>query len=158
MFESPLKKKESSGSKFWIAALLVVALAVVGVVLYKISTPAAKGPAPASVGTAVKPSGPPDAVHDLKILRAVMGKDQTGVTAVWSVELENRSKSYTYSDIQYETTYIGANNATLLVNQGTIPVTLVPGDVKDSDIRDALYPAGTAVYNFRITGAKSTVQ
>jgi hypothetical protein len=97
-------------------------------------------------------------MHDLKILRAVMGKDPTGTTAVWSVELENRSNAYTYSNIQYQTTYIGANEVTLLVNQGTIAISIAPGDSKTSQIRDALYPAGTAVYNFRITGAQSTVQ
>jgi flagellar basal body-associated protein FliL len=159
MFESPIKKQEEPASaKALIAVLVVIALAVVAVVIYKVYSPAPKGSSSASARRAVKPSGPPDAVHDLKILRANMGKDPTGTTAVWSVELENKSNAYTYSNIQYETTYVGANNVALLVNKGTIPISIVPGDSKDSEIRDALYPAGTAVYNFRITGAQSTVQ
>jgi len=46
-------------------------------------------------------------VHDLKILSARMEKDRAGTTAVWLVDVSNKSNAYTYSSIQYETTYVG---------------------------------------------------
>src|SRR5260370_19897212 len=97
--------------------------------------------------------GKTDAVHDLKILSARMEKDRTGTTADWLVDIDNKSKTYTYSSIQYETTYVGPDNAALLVNKGTIPFNLAPGQEQNTQIRDVLYPAGTAWYKFRITGA-----
>jgi hypothetical protein len=39
------------------------------------------------------------------------------------------------------------------VNKGTIPFNLAPGQEQNTQIRDVLYPAGTAWYKFRITGA-----
>ena len=60
--------------------------------------------------------------------------------------------------IQYETTYVGPNNAALVVNKGTIPLQLVPGEERNAQIRDVLYPDGTAWYKFRIIGATPTVQ
>lgn len=87
-----------------------------------------------------------------------MNKDRTGTTAVWLVSIENRSASYTYSNIQYETTYVGANNDAILINKGTIASSIGPGDQKDSEINDALYPSGTAWYKIRITGATASTQ
>jgi hypothetical protein len=158
MFEPDQDKKESSTSRLWLTVFLVVALAAVGIVFYKMSKPTGKGPGPASSSAAVPAKGDANPVHDLKILRAAMGKDRTGVTAVWSVVLENKSTTYTYSDIHYETSYIAADNTPVLINQGTLSATLGPGEQTTSDIRDALYPAGTAWYKFRITGASSTIR
>jgi hypothetical protein len=104
------------------------------------------------------PAGKADPVRDLKILSARMEKDRTGTTAVWLVDVDNKSNAYTYSSIQYETTYVGSDNAALLVNKGTIPFNLSPGEERNTQIRDVLYPAGTAWYKFRITGATPTAQ
>jgi hypothetical protein len=87
-----------------------------------------------------------------------MEKDRLGTTAVWLVDINNKSKTYTYSSIQYETTYVGPNNAALVVNKGTIPLQLGPGEERNAQIRDVLYPEGTAWYKFRIIGATPTVQ
>ncbi len=87
-----------------------------------------------------------------------MEKDRTGTTAVWLVDIDNKSKAYTYSSIQYETTYVGANNAALVVNKGTIPFKLAPGEERNAEIRDVLYPEGTAWYTFRIIGATPSAQ
>jgi hypothetical protein len=87
-----------------------------------------------------------------------MEKDRTGTTAVWLVDIDNKSKAYTYSSIEYETTYVGADNAALLVNKGKIPFNLSPGEERNTQIRDVLYPAGTAWYKFRITGATPSAQ
>ena len=99
-----------------------------------------------------------DPVRDLKVQRATMDKDRTGTTAVWLVSIENKSASYSYSNIQYETTYVDANNNSILINKGTIAATIEPGGQKTSEINDALYPAGTSWYKIRITGGTASAQ
>jgi hypothetical protein len=107
---------------------------------------------------AVAPTAPADPVHDLKIIRATMNKDPMGATAVWLVTLQNKSSAYTYSNIRYETNYIGGDDKALLVNQGTIKDAFGPGEEHNSEIRDTLYPNGTAWYKFKIVDAKSSVR
>ena len=76
---------------------------------------------------------------------------------MWSVELRNLSQVYSYSNIQYETTYIGADGAGLGDNHGTIPqLMLDPGESQTASFRDTLYPSGTALYSIKITGATAT--
>jgi len=115
-------------------------------------------PSPVAAAAPAQPAGPADPIHDLKVQHATMSKDRTGTTAVWLVSIENKSSSHTYSNIQYETTYVGANNTAILINKGTIPGTIEPGGQKSSEINDALYPAGTAWYKIRITGATASAQ
>ncbi len=158
MFEPVQGTKQTNMNRLWISIFLIVALAVVGTVLYTMSKRTAEGPAPATASVAAPAPGKADAVHDLKVVRATMGKDSTGTTAVWSVAIENRSADYTYGDIHYETSYIGADNRPLLVNQGTISMTIGPGAQKSAEVPDALYPAATAWYKFRITGATPKIQ
>jgi hypothetical protein len=159
MFEVAQEQKQSSSSRMLVAILAVVAAAAAGGVFYTMSKSGNKPAAPVTA-TAAAPAaaGKADPVHDLKILSARMEKDRTGTTAVWLVDIDNKSTAYTYSKIQYETTYVGPDNAALLVNKGTIPFNLAPGQEQNAQIRDVLYPAGTAWYKFRITGATPTVQ
>lgn len=149
MFESPLKQ-EQQGSKtgLWIGIGLVVVLAVVALI-YVTSKRSAKGPAPVATLTNVKG----DPVHDLRVVSAKMDKDFSGTTAMWSVDIKNSSAGLTYSNIAYETTYIGAENRVLLVNQGKIPITIAPGDDQSSQFRDTLYPTGTIWFKIKITDA-----
>lgn len=156
MFEGTQEPKQSNTSHILITILIVIAAAAAVGVFYTSSKNGSKSPpvnaaAPAAAGKA-------DPVHDLKILNARMEKDRSGTTAVWLVDIDNKSKTYSYSSIEYETTYVGADNAALLVNKGTIPFNLAPGEERNSQIRDVLYPAGTAWYKFRITGATPTAQ
>jgi hypothetical protein len=156
MFEAAQEPKQSSANRMWMAIFVVAAAAAVVAVVY---TTSRSGKPPASVNAAAAapvPAGKADPVRDLKILSARMEKDRTGTTAVWLVDVDNKSNAYTYSSIQYETTYVGADNAALLVNKGTIPFNLSPGEERNTQIRDVLYPAGTAWYKFRITGATPT--
>jgi hypothetical protein len=157
MFEAAQEQKQSSSSRLWVGIFVVVAAAAAGTLFYVMSRNSAKAPSAAAVASAA-PAGPADAVHDLKILSARMEKDSTGTTAVWLVDIDNKSRAYTYSNIEYETTYVGANNAALVVNKGTISISLAPGEERNSQIRDVLYPAGTAWYKFRVTGAASKAQ
>src|ERR1700730_12157962 len=158
MFEAAQGQRPSSSNRMLMVVFVLVAAGAVGVVLY---TPSKSGGKPAPVTAAAAaptPAGKADPVHDLKILNARMEKDRTGTTAVWLVDIDNKSKAYTYSSIQYETTYVGPENAALLVNKGTIPFNLAPGEERNTSIRDVLYPAGTSWYKFRITGATPSVQ
>jgi hypothetical protein len=158
MFEGAQEEKQSNASRILMTTFVVIAAAALAGVLYTTSKNSAKPSAPVAASTAAPAAAKADAVHDLKILNARMEKDRSGTTAVWLVDIDNKSKTYTYSSIEYETTYVGANNAALLVNKGTIPFNLGPGEERNTQIRDVLYPEGTAWYKFRITGATPAVQ
>jgi len=159
MFEAAQEQKQSGSNRMLVGIFVVVAAAAVGGVLYTMSRGGGKPAAPVSAAAAApSAAGKADPVHDLKILSARMEKDRAGTTAVWLVDVDNKSKNYTYSSIQYETTYVGPDNAALLINKGTIPFNLGPGEERNAQIRDVLYPAGTSWYKFRIIGATPNVQ
>lgn len=159
MFEAAQEQKQSSPNRMLVGIFVIVAAAAVGGVLYTMSKGNNKPAAPVTAAAAApSAAGKADAVHDLKVLSARMEKDRSGTTAVWLVDVDNKSKAYTYSSIQYETTYVGPDNAALLVNKGTIPFNLAPGEERNAQIRDVLYPAGTSWYKFRIIGATPSVQ
>ena len=157
MFETPEEVKPKASMGLWLGIALVAVLVAVGGFFYMRS----KGGANQQSSAAGMPSaakGNADPVHDLKIQRATMNKDRSGTMAVWLVTIENKSSSYSYGKIEYETTYVGADNNAILVNKGTLPATLAPGEQKNSEINDAFYPAGTSWYKIRITGATSVAQ
>jgi hypothetical protein len=156
MFETPGTSQKSSGAGMWIALSIVVVLAVVGAMAYMNRETSVKSAAPMAAATSAPTQANADAVHDLRIVSAKMDKDFTGTTAVWSVDIKNQSSTFTYSDVEYETTYAGADNSVLLQNHGKIPVTLGPGEEETTQVRDALYPSGTAWYKFRATSATAT--
>ncbi len=159
MFEAAQEQKQSGSNRMLVGIFVVVAAIAVGGVLYTMSKGGSKPAAPITAAAAApSAAGKADAVHDLKILSARMEKDRAGTTAVWLVDVSNKSNAYTYSSIQYETTYVGPDNAALLVNKGTVPFNLAPGEERNAQIRDVLYPAGTSWYKFRIVGATPAVQ
>ena len=159
MFEAAQEQKQSSSNRMLVGIFVVVAAVAVVGVLYTMSKGGSKPAAPVTAAAAApSAAGKADAVHDLKILSARMEKDRAGTTAVWLVDVSNKSNAYTYSSIQYETTYVGPDNAALLVNKGTVPFNLGPGEERNAQIRDVLYPAGTSWYKFRIIGATPAVQ
>lgn len=159
MFEAAQEQKQSGSNRMLVGIFVVIAALVVGGVLYTMSKGGGKSAAPVTAAAAApSAAGKADAVHDLKILSARMEKDRAGTTAMWLVDVSNKSKAYTYSSIQYETTYVGPDNAALLVNKGTVPFNLAPGEERNAQIRDVLYPAGTSWYKFRIIGATPAVQ
>jgi len=159
MFEAAQEQKQSGSNRMLVGIFVVVAAVAVGGVLYTMSKGGSKPAAPVTAAAAApSAAGKADAVHDLKILSARMEKDRAGTTAVWLVDVSNKSNAYTYSSIQYETTYVGPDNSALLVNKGTVPFNLAPGEERNAQIRDVLYPAGTSWYKFRIIGATPAVQ
>jgi len=157
MFETPEEVKQKEPRGFWIGIVVVVAVVAVGAYFFVRSRDNANRQASAaSTPAAVK--GSADPVHDLKIQRATMNKDRNGTMAVWLVTIKNKSQVYSYSKIAYETTYVGADNNAILINKGTIPATIGPGEQNNAEINDALYPAGTSWYKIRITGATPAAQ
>ncbi len=158
MFEAGQEDTQPKSTKMWIGLFVVVALIAIGALYYFISQGSVNhGPSPAAQATAA-PAGPADAIHDLKIIRTSMEKDRNGTTAMWSVTIQNRSNGYTYSNIQYETSYIGVDDKPILVNQGTLKDTFSPGEQKSAEFGDALYPTATVRYTFKIKEAKSAVE
>ncbi len=152
MFETPQEIKQPDTKGLWIGIIVAVVVIAGGGLFYMMSRGGSKQPAPAAA-SAPAPIKDADPIRDLKVQRATMDKDRTGTTALWLVSIENKSQSYSYSNIKYETTYVGADSKALAVNQGTIATTIGPGEEKNSQFSDALYPAGTAWYKFKITGA-----
>ena len=155
MFEATQEKPDSGSSKLWIGVFVVLAVVALGVLYYTMTKGAAKDKAVAKAAAA-KAVESADPVKDLKILRATMQKDANGAATVWSVTLENRSDTFSYSQIQYQTDYLGGDDRTILSNQGVLSISMNPGAEQSSEIRDSAYPAGTARYKFKITNAKAT--
>jgi hypothetical protein len=154
MFEVPVDKQEAKLGYERVGISVLVLLVIAGAAFYFMPKQSAKPAAP----VAAAPSAPADPIHDLKIIRVTMNKDPLGTTAVWLVTMQNKSAAYTYSNIKYETSYIGPNDKPIAVNQGSMPDTFGPGDEHNSQVRDILYPNGTAWYKFKIVDAKSAVR
>ncbi|MBZ5501246.1 MAG: hypothetical protein LAN59_03255 [Acidobacteriia bacterium] len=160
MFESPVEKEPSSRKEMFVGVGIVVVLAVVGFAIYlHFGGRGAATPAATPAQTASATNEKADPVKDLRVVSAKMDKDYTGTTAMWLVEIKNQSQTYAYSKIAYETTYAGADNSILLQNKGEIAaLTINPGETQSTQVRDALYPSGTAWYKFKIVDAKATAQ
>jgi hypothetical protein len=153
MFETPETKGEQSGTGMWIGVAVVIAVIIGGVVFFmgrKDGSQTAATAAPMSSAPSAQANA--DAIKDLRVVSRKMDKDYSGA-AGWSVELRNLSQVYSYSNIQYETTYVAADSTLLATNHGTIPsLTLDPGESQTAQFREAL-PGGTALYTLKITGA-----
>jgi hypothetical protein len=161
MFESPQEQVPDSKVGIWIG-VAIVAIIAIALYFYVNKRPAKSSPgsavSAASMGGGAAGANAPgaDPTRDLRVVSVTMEKDYTGTTAQWLVDLKNDSPTYTYSNIAYETTYIGANDNVLLVNHGKINLTLAPGDDQSTQFRDALYPDGTSIYKLKVTGASSS--
>jgi hypothetical protein len=152
--------KETRRKLVWMSAIVVLALAAIGTVVYKISKPSVSS-APQTVQSAVPAVAEkaPDAVRDLQVVRAVMGKDVTGIRVVWSVQLKNKSQEYTYSNVEYQATFLRPDGSVLAVTRGTIPCNLTPGDEQTvPEFFDGIYDARASTYNFVLLGAKAKAQ
>ncbi len=155
MFETPETKGEQSGTGMWIGIAVVIAIVIGGAVFFMGRKDASQNAAPAAAATTAPVQSNADAVKDLRLVSRKMDKDNVGA-AMWSVEIRNLSQVYSYSNIQYETTYVGADSTLLATNHGVIPsLMLDPGDSQSAQFREAL-PSGTALYTLKITGATAT--
>jgi hypothetical protein len=155
MFEPPQETKPSASKGLWISiAVVVVIAAACGYFFIQFRGAANRQAAGATAAS----KGDADPVRDLKIQRATMDKDRNGTMSVWVVTVENKSTSYSYRNIQYETTYAGPDGQVLMVNKGTIADSIGPGEEKTLHANDPLYPTGTARYMMKITGATSAAQ
>jgi hypothetical protein len=158
MFESPEEQVPDNKVGIWIGVAIVAVIAIACYV-YVNHKPGKNAPAnavsAASTGGAASVPGA-DPAKDLRVVSVTMQKDYTGTTAQWLVDLKNDSPTYTYSNIAYETTYLGANENVLVVNHGTMNLTIGPGEDQSTQFRDALYPEGTTIYRIKVTGASSS--
>ena len=154
MFEAQ-KEEKSSSAGMWIGvAVIVVIAAALG--WYVMGPKSGAKTETAAPSAAASPSAAAaDPVHDLRIVDVKMAKDPTGTVAVWSVDIRNMSRAYSYKDIEYKTTYLGADNSVITQNTGKLTVSLDPGEEQSTQFRDLLYPSGTAIFKFNVTGASS---
>src|SRR6266849_9756922 len=91
MFEAAQEQKRSGSNRMLVTIFVVVAAVAVGAVLYTISKSSAKPAAPVNASAAAPAAAvKADPVHDLKILSTRMEKDNTGTTAVWLVDINNK--------------------------------------------------------------------
>ena len=158
MFETPKEVKPSASKGLWLG-IAVVFLIAAGAIFFLVGKRGgASNPGASMSGAAAEAKGPADPIHDLKVQRATMKKDNNGAMSVWSVSLENKSSAYAYSKIAYETTYIAGDGRVLMNNKGTLADSISPGEEKSFQANDPPYPDGTATYNFKITSATSAVQ
>ena len=154
MFETPKQKNESSQKGMWIGIVVVIVVIGAGFYFY---TNSKSTTAPATASAPAAASTPADPVNDLRMTSPPkLEKDSTGTTAVWLIDLRNRSNTYTYSHITYETTYLGGDATVLATNHGELKDSIGPGEEQSEQFRDTLYPNGTVGYRLKITGATST--
>jgi len=162
MFETVQPENSSGSSKLVSVVVGVVVVLMVGFYfLFLRGEPATTPQAgtTAAGGAAAVGGEEPNALRDLSILKYNLGRDQTGTMALWDIQLSNRSRTYTYKNIEYATNYYSADGAVLYQNQSTISDELLPGDQKTlSGINDGLYPVGTNSFTIEIKGAESVLQ
>lgn len=165
MFEELEKEQkgdqEERSRMLRITAILVVAILVIGAIVYVATKGHTKPAQPVQpVQSAAGPKQTtPDAVKDLKIISAVMGKDPTGIRVMWSVQIRNKSAVYTYSDIQYEARFVKPDGTVTAASRDTINITFAPGEEKKiPPFMDGLYDARAAAFQFVLLGAKSSTQ
>jgi len=147
MFEVPEDKQETKTMRWLIGGSAVVVLLILVAVYFAIQPKEMAVSASAVTCT-------PDPVKDLKIVQAKMDKDSSGMWAVWAVQLANKSGACTYTNVEYETTYVRGDDTVVLTNKGTFEGTFAPGDERRfPEVRDVLFPSEAAYYRFKITGA-----
>jgi hypothetical protein len=157
--EEEKEKKESGKKRMEISAIIIVALVVIGTLAYVGLRPrtgtSERMPAAAPSAQATSP----DALRDLQVVRAVMGKDVTGTRVLWSVQLRNKSDVYTYSNIQYEATFHRVDGSVLAVNRDTMEGSIGPSEEKRMpEFMDGIYDAAASTYQFVLKGANATAQ
>jgi len=151
-------KKEERNKLLRMTAYLVGAILVVGAIVYIASRGHSKTSQPVQSLAAARQTAP-NPVNDLKIVRAIMGKDPSGIRVMWSVRLRNKSAVYTYSDIRYEARFIGPGGRTMAANRDTIKTSIAPGEDKEiPPFIDGIYDASSSTYQFVLLGATSAAQ
>jgi len=150
MFEAPQPKEKPSHTGMWIGIAVVVIVVAIGV--FFVTSSGNKNATTSSDAAApVATNAKADPMNDLRVTSAKM--ENSAGTAVWLIDVRNRSNSHGYSHIAYETTYGAADGSVIAVNHGEIPGSIGPGEEQNEQVRDAAYPSQTAWYKVKITGA-----
>jgi hypothetical protein len=149
-------EKESRKRLLRVSAIIIGVLVVIGAIAYVIWRPAPVVSTKVSVPTPAAKVGPPDATRDLKVVRAVMGKDPSGLRVMWSVTIQNKSTAYTYSNFKYEVDFISPYGVVLSNSADTIPGSVGPGAQETlPDFMGGMYNANASTYHFHLVGAEA---
>jgi len=156
-FEAEEKGQAQERNKLMIITVIILGvIAVVGAIVYLSSGSHAKTAQSAPVAGAAVSQAAADPVKDLRIVKAVMGKDASGIRVRWAVQLRNQSSAYTYSDIQYEARFIGADGSVMSSSRDTIKDSIGPGEEKAiPEFIGGVYNPNASTYQFVIVGATS---
>ena len=150
--------KEERSKLLRMTAYILGAALVVGATVYIASRGHSKTSQPARSRAAARQTAP-DPVNDLTLVRAIMGKDPSGIRVMWSVQLRNKSSVYTYSDIQYEARFIGPDGRMKAANRDKIKISLAPGEEERiPPFVDGIYDTSASTYQFVLLGATSATQ
>jgi hypothetical protein len=154
--EEEKQERESRKRLLRDSAVIIGALVALGVIAYLIWRPATRPPVSTPSPAPAAQAAPPDAARDLQVVRAVMGKDVSGLRVRWSVTIRNKSAAYTYSDFKYEADFVGPDGRTLSTTADTIRDSVEPGEEKTiPDFANGLYNANASTYHFRLVGAEA---
>ena len=156
--EEEKEQKQERKKLVQMTTYIVAALVVVVVIVYLVSGRQAKAPQPVkSAAAASKPA--PDPVMDLHLIHAKMGRDASGLRVMWSVQMVNRSKVYTYRDIQYDAYFLAPDGRRLGEEHNTIKDSIGPGEEKKfPEFSGGNYDARASTYQFVIVGATVAAQ
>ena len=153
MFEAQQDKEGSGHFGMWIGIAVILMIAA-GLGYYVMGPKNNAKTSSASLASTTTTTM--ESPKDLRVVSVKMDKDVTGNVAVWSVDLRNMSHTYTYKDINYQTTYLGADNGVIAQNTGKISMSLDPGEELTTQFRDLLYPSGTALFRFNVTSVSAS--
>ncbi len=150
------EQKEERREEFRMGVVVVICLLIAIALTYAYFRMRPQAPSRVEAAGKVEPASTPDALRDLEIVKAVMGKDVSGARVLWSVRLRNKSNLFTYSDFQYEARFFSPDGRNLSGSQGTIPESIGPGEDKTlTPFVDGAFEARAAQYQFKIVAARA---
>jgi hypothetical protein len=151
-------EKEERSKLLRVTAYVVGAILVVGAIVYIASRGHSKTSQPVRSLAAARQTAP-DPVMDLHLIHANMGKDPWGTRVMWSVQVRNVSKVYTYRDIQYVAYFLDKDGVRLGEEHNTINDSIGPGEEKEfPEFSGGNYDARGSTYQFLIAGATVVAQ
>lgn len=95
----------------------------------------------------------PEVRDEVVVDAACANPAQSNGVALWQLTFKNRSRSATWRDLEYRTTYAGESGTVLKSRTGVIPVRLGPGETRRvQSHNDGLLPQHTTTCTLELTG------